>query len=885
MNHLVKSSVNFKLDYQSLKPEDVIETNPPTFQASGKVIEAISSMNQTNTKGVGRRFSYILILEETTLVGILTESDIVRLTAAEIDLTQTKIDQVMTTRLITLKKSDFLDITTMIKMMRNHQIRHLPIVDGSRQIEGLVSVQNICHTLHPSNLLKFRRVEEAMTTEVFYASTTTSVLSLSKMMAKNHTNCIVILENQESESLDIASNSLANPVGIVTERDIVQFQILGMNIANISAQTVMSSPLMCLKTRDSLMEVRQQMEKLRVRQLVIVRDSGEFRGMITQFNMLKVLDPTELFGVIETLQGELEEKTIQLHQEKELAQITLQSIGDAVITTDDVGRIVNFNPIAEHLTGWEGQEVKGKELSAVFQIVNEHTRKPVPNPVEQVLKENRVIGLTNHTVLIALNGTEYAIEDSAAPIRDRQGQLIGAVIVFRDVTQSRSLTNQLSWQASHDALTELYNRRAFEQKLLSAISSAQIEKHCHSLCYLNLDRFKIVNDICGHVVGDKLLKQVAGLLQQQVRSSDTLARLGGDEFGFLLTQCPLSVAIEIANNLRQLIEDFRFSWQGRVFSIGVSIGLVEITSNAENLCSLMNKADAACCIAKSNGRNCIHVYRDNDVELSKNLGERQWIVKLNQALDEDLFCLYSQKIVSIKDQSENQQNIVNRYEILLRLQDEQGQIIPPSVFIPAAERYNLMPSIDRWVISHFMTEYHDSCQYDRNHQISRCNSVYAINLSGASLNSKQFRHFLKKQFDQFNIDPSSICFEITETTAISDLEIASRFIKKLKQLGCSIALDDFGSGMSSLNYLKNLPVDYLKIDGSFVADIVSNKVSRATVEYFTCIAEIMKIRTVAEFVEDDKILQQLQEMGVDYAQGYGIERPQPLSFMSTSSPN
>ncbi|MEO0835583.1 MAG: EAL domain-containing protein, partial [Cyanobacteria bacterium J06642_3] len=563
--------------------------------------------------------------------------------------------------------------------------------------------------------------------------------------------------------------------------------------------------------------------------------------------------------------------------DRKLAQITLQSIGDAVITTDAIGKIVNFNPMAEKLTGWKIKQVCGQPLSNIFQLVNEYTRESVANPLEEVLRDNKAVELASQTILIARDGTEYAIEDSATPIRDRQGKLVGAVMVFRDVTESRHLSNRLSWQANHDALTGLYNRREFETRLAEAIAAARKEDYIHALCFLDLDRFKIVNDTCGHQAGDELLKQVANLLLQQVRSSDILARLGGDEFGFLLNQCPLSVAAKIANNLRQWIEDFRFSWQGQTFSIGVSIGLVEISSNTDSLSSVMNTADAACYIAKANGRNCIHVYQDNDIQLSQNLGQRQWIVRLNQALEENLFSLYAQKITSLKDQPNSDDDTCDRYEILLRLQEEAGQLILPGAFMTAAERYNLMPAIDRWVIGHFMASYHSHCQEHSDSQVG-IKSIYAINLSGASINSKQFRFFLKEQLIHYQIDPSTICFEITETTAISNLAIASKFFAELRRMGCSIALDDFGSGMSSLTYLENLSVDYLKIDGSFVKNISNNKVSRATVEYFNQIAKIMQIETVAEFVEDDLILQQLKAIGVDYAQGYAIERPKPLSF-------
>ncbi|VEP15926.1 putative Diguanylate cyclase [Hyella patelloides LEGE 07179] len=868
--------MNTNSPYQFLQPEDVIEVAPPTVDSQMRVIEALAKMNQKEpNQSTYRRYSYVLVVEKLQLVGIITERDIVKLTSAETNLVETKVDAVMTKQLITLKKSEFLDVQTILAILRQKKIRHLPIVDAHGQLEGIVTVNTISRALHPSNMLKFRRVDEAMTLQVLEAPETSSVLSLSQMMADNRSSCVVIVSPQQPEEVtELAErdlSSLSIPVGIVTERDIVQFQILGLDLINTIAQTVMSTPLVCVKTTDSLMQVHQQMDSLRVRRLVVIGKQGELQGIINQYDMLKVLDPAELFGIIGTLQQELEEKTNQLQQEKELAQVTLQSIGDAVITTDVMGKIVNFNPMAERLTGWRISEAKHQPLTDIFRIINEHTREPVPNPVEKVLRENRVFGLANHTILIARDETEYSIENSAAPIRDRLGRIIGTVIVFHDVTESRDLTNQLSWQATHDALTCLYNRREFEKKVAEAIAIAQNEGHQHALCYLDLDRFKIVNDTCGHAAGDELLRQVTQLLNQRIRSADILARLGGDEFGFLLYQCPLEVATKIANNLRQWIEDFHFTWEGQAFAIGVSIGLVEINSNTENLSSLLNAADAACYAAKANGRNCVHVYQDNDAELAKNLGERQWIIRLNQALSENRFCLYSQKIVSIKDEEE-----VDRYEILLRLRDEQGQVITAGAFIPAAERYDLMPAIDRWVINHFLADYERHYQQGGEPKKAQSNSLYAINLSGASISSQSFRLFLKEQFTRFQIAPSTICFEITETVAISNLATAAKFIQELKELGCSIALDDFGSGMSSLNYLKNLSVDYLKIDGSFVKNIVEERVDRATVEYFNQIAQIMQIKTVAEFVEDKAILQKLQEIGIDYAQGYGIARPIPL---------
>ena len=497
----------------------------------------------------------------------------------------------------------------------------------------------------------------------------------------------------------------------------------------------------------------------------------------------------------------------------------------------------------------------------------------MPNPVEQVLQKNQDWSLVNHALLIARDGTEYIIEDSAAPIRDRQGSIIGTVVIFRDVTESRALTHQLSWQATHDVLTGLCNRRQFEQKLTEALASAQEEACQHALCYLDLDRFKIVNDTCGHTAGDELLRQVSEIFRQQVRSSDIVARLGGDEFGLLLHQCPLPAATKIADKLRQAIDNLRFTWQGRTFSIGVSIGVIEITSITEDLTSLMSAADAACYAAKQKGRNCVHVYHHNDTELSTQLGGRQWITRLNQALKENHFCLYSQKIIPLQDNAAS-----NHYEILLRLCDQPGQLILPSAFIPTAERYNLMPTLDRWMINNFLASYEKSCQKKTTQQSAQSKTLYFLNLSGESINSQKFRLFLPEKLTQAKIPLTTICFEITETAAISNISNAVAFMQELKQLGCSIALDDFGNGMSSLTYLKNLPVDYLKIDGSFVTNILNDRLDCVAVECLNRIGQAMNLKTVAEFVENEATLNKLQELGVDYAQGYGIARPEPIVF-------
>ncbi|MEO6862866.1 MAG: EAL domain-containing protein, partial [Microcoleus sp.] len=557
-----------------------------------------------------------------------------------------------------------------------------------------------------------------------------------------------------------------------------------------------------------------------------------------------------------------------LFAEKELAQVTLQSIGDAVITTDAQGNVRYLNPIAERLTGWKANEVQGVPLSTVFLIVDQVTREPVENPINKALLEERIVILAHQTILVARDGTEYAVEESAAPIRDRQGQIIGAVIVFHDVTESRYLTRQLSWEASHDALTGLINRRRFEQYLVDALASVKDSNQQHALCYLDLDQFKVVNDTAGHLAGDELLRQITTLLQKGIRANDTLARLGGDEFGLLLTQCPLSQAAKIAEQLKDLVHQFRFIWDSKILIVGVSIGVVAIDETSQNLMELLGAADAACYAAKARGRNCVHLYRLDDGELIRQRGERLAVSKISRALETNRFCLYFQKIVSISSKQS-----VEHYEILLRMLDDNGEIVAPNEFIPAAERYGLITEIDCWVIETFFSNYHNLSG-----QQVLIKGLYTINLSGASISNNQFMRFLIEQFSRYQVPPQSICFEITETAAIANFEQARNFMSELKKIGCRFALDDFGSGLSSFAYLMNLPVDYLKIDGAFVKNISHNLISQALVEGFNRIAHAMNLETIAEFVEDETILEKLREIGVDYAQGYGIARPVPIDF-------
>ncbi|WP_336604419.1 EAL domain-containing protein [Tolypothrix bouteillei] len=565
-----------------------------------------------------------------------------------------------------------------------------------------------------------------------------------------------------------------------------------------------------------------------------------------------------------------------LYEEKELAQVTLQSIGDAVINTDINGKINYMNPVAEQMTRWSLADAQGKALTEILKIINETTRETVENPVEKALSSGSIVNLTRRdTILIARDGSEVPIDDSAAPIRDRDGQIIGAVMVFQDVSQKRSMAHQLSWQATHDPLTGLFNRREFERRLELALTIGKTQNQQHAVCYLDLDRFKIVNDTCGHLAGDELLRQVTALFQNQIRASDTLARLGGDEFIILLECCPLEPALRIANTILQRVQEFRFLWQDKVFNIGVSIGLVPIDADTQNMGTVMSMADAACYLAKHNGRNRVHLYQADDSEMEKAQGEMQWGVRIAQALEENRFCLYYQKIVPTTLHESREEHC----EVLLRLIDEQGSLVSPMAFIPAAERYNLMPLIDRWVIRNLFTHLRQHKREQLNEYAqsrTKRSSLYAINISGASINDDQFMGFVREQLELHQIPPQILCFEITETVAIANLTKAVSFIRSLRELGCRFALDDFGSGMSSFCYLKNLPIDYLKIDGTFVRHIVEEPIDMAMVEAINQIGHVMGIQTIAEFVENEDILKKLKAIGVDYAQGYGIARPHPF---------
>lgn len=578
-------------------------------------------------------------------------------------------------------------------------------------------------------------------------------------------------------------------------------------------------------------------------------------------------DGRRLFtGIVRDI-TERKKTQIALFNEKERLRVTLGSIGDGVITTDEKGHITYLNPAGEKMTGWQNADAMGKPLLTVFNIVNADTGDTAFNPVELVLREENIAGLAEHTVLVHRNGQRFPIEDTAAPIRNLEGQIIGVVLVFHDVSQAHRMAMEMTHQATHDALTSLINRREFERRLELSIQSGKLENRVHTMLYLDLDQFKLVNDTCGHVAGDELLRQLTGLLQNRLRQSDTLARLGGDEFGVLLENCPTDMALQIAEQLRQTVCDFHFIWQDKVFPIGVSIGAVTFSNGGVTMQDLLRMADAACYVAKDKGRNRTHVYTQEDSDLVHRQGEMGWVGRIQKALDNDRFVLYVQKILPLAESRPDSPH----YEVLIRMVDADGTVIPPMAFIPAAERYGMMPTLDRWVVSKTLA----SCA--AMHARHQTPGLVAINLSGMSLSNEHFLPFVLEELERTKVPPHWICFEITETAAIINLAGASIFMRELKAKGCRFSLDDFGSGMSSFTYLKHLPVDYLKIDGTFVKDMLEDPIDCAMVEAINHIGHLMGLQTIAEFVENAQIREKLREIGVDFAQGYGVEKPHPFT--------
>lgn len=564
---------------------------------------------------------------------------------------------------------------------------------------------------------------------------------------------------------------------------------------------------------------------------------------------------------------ELERMKEALFKEKERSQATLESIGDAVITTDAAGRIEYMNPVAERFTGWNRAEAQGQPLEQVFCVVTEALREPVENLAIRCIAEGRRTELNHHNTLLCRDGNEFAVAESASPIHDRQGKAAGAVIVFHDVSQQRKLTQQLSHQATHDPLTDLINRREFERRLARVVASAQEDHSEHVLCYLDLDQFKMVNDSCGHSAGDQLLCQISALLQEKMRQRDTLSRLGGDEFGLLLEHCPLNQGLDIAEELRQAVQNFKFQWEGATYGIGASIGVMVINSECNNLVALLSAADAACYAAKQSGRNRVSVYRPDDAEFLLRYNETKWVERITDALEKNGFRLYYQPITPLVSHGKERAH----YEILVRMLDQDGKLIPPDAFMPEAKRHDLMPAIDRWVVRQVISR----LAVRRPDLHGADTPLYSINISAATLSDKTIVDFIRELMERHQVPAQALSFEISEA-AITNLAQAASVLRDLKQLGCYITLDNFSGTLSFVSCLKNLPVDFLKLGSVLVRDIAKDHVAQKLLKSITQLAHVMVIQTIAGYAESEAILENLRQLGVDHAQGFAISHPRPL---------
>jgi len=574
-----------------------------------------------------------------------------------------------------------------------------------------------------------------------------------------------------------------------------------------------------------------------------------------------------------------------------LSPAFLAPISETVIILDTQGRVQHLNPAAERFTGWLTEMAQGHSIQEILQVLGQDCTDSVHNLVVATLRGQRPLDAPGLMVLNHRHSYPQAMDLSITPLESEAGVMEGVMVVGREVTPTRRLASQLVWQASHDALTGLINRSEFEFYLEKAVNHAQLTQATHILGYLDLDQFKVVNDTCGHSTGDELLRQVSRYLQSHLKKTDMVARLGGDEFGILLHNVSLEEGQKRMQHLVSQLSQMQFLYQNRLYQVKVSAGIVTIDNSWPDKAALLSAADTALYAAKDRGGSRCQTYQTGDRELEQRQGDMRWVSHLTQALEENLFVLDLQPIVDLRSlPSPGHPSAVSglprspqdynspypmTYEVLIRLKGADGQPIYAGSFIPAAERYNLMPTIDRWVISTLFKFLSQLPPLPALQHIT-----YNVNLSGASFNDEQFVDFVHQQFEIHRVSPTQICFEVTETVAIAHLSKAVEFIQPLRKLGCRFALDDFGSGMSSLTYLNTLPVDYLKIDGKLVRPLDRDSVCMAMIEGIVHISSAMGLAVVAEFVENQTILEKVQQLGIDYAQGYGVAK----SFSLTDLP-
>ncbi len=569
----------------------------------------------------------------------------------------------------------------------------------------------------------------------------------------------------------------------------------------------------------------------------------------------------------ETRQQEIEN---QLASVKSRSELTLNSISDAVIVTNPQGLICFMNAAAEQITAWSRADAIGQAAHIILSLMDASQVQPllIYDHIPESKNGRSDSSLYQAACLKRKDRMNIDIEFAVSRLNTEHGKNLGKksglVIVLRDLTERRNAAQKIAWQASHDTLTGLVNRHEFEQKLTQLLNKPKSEEQEHALLHLDIDQFKVVNDLCGHLAGDELLRKITLLLSSILPLHAILARYSSDEFGILLLNHSIRKANEFSSKIHSELKEFRFRWQDQVFSLAVSIGLVPINQDSKDPINLLSFADTACFFAKESGRNRTYSATNRDEKLVKLRDEMRWISRIQFALDNHNIVLYGQAIIPLQLNGK----LKPRIEILARMRDG-NQLISPANFVAAAERYDLMPILDKEIISKTLSTFNNLNIRDEFH--------ININLSAKSINDESFLSFLITEInDHCSLKPANICFEITETAAITNFEMATNFITQLQAIGCEFALDDFGSGLSSIAYLKCLPVNYLKIDGSFVRNILENNKDLEMLKIINRLGKVMNVKTIAEYVENDNLIKILRDIGVDYGQGYAISRPQPL---------
>lgn len=641
------------------------------------------------------------------------------------------------------------------------------------------------------------------------------------------------------------------------------YQLTGYQPAEVIGKSprILQGPL---TSKTELQRLRTALKNWQVCRIEVLNYKKDGSTFWNEFEVTPITDKNGHYTHWISVQRDVSERKLlelKLIENEERYALAIEGanvgIWDLQVSTDKV----YFSPIWKTMLGYTDDELVDATSLVFASMVHPDDKRDVflelDNLLNEISQDYEIEFRLRHKL-----GHYIYIHSHATAVRDEHNKIVRVVGTHLDVSERKRAEVQLSYQSSHDELTGLFNRREFERRAEELLENCVGFGYKHALCYIDLDQFKVVNDTCGHAAGDELLRQLGAVLKKLIRKGDTFGRLGGDEFGVLIKNCAIQEAFTIASSIKSIIEDYQFIYEGQGFRVSASMGLVPIIDAETTLSRLLKNADAACYMAKDYGRNRIHIFSVNDEELAQRHGEMQWVNRIQQALTENRFCLYAQSIESLKDSKKL------HYEILIRLQEADGVIVPPGAFLPAAERYNLSVQLDRWVINKTLS------LLSLNPNFLNNMDFISVNLSGHSLTDESVLQFIIAKFRQYKIDGKKLCFEITETAAISNMVMAEQFIMELKKFGCQFALDDFGSGLSSFAYLKNLPVDYLKIDGIFVKDMAQDKIDFAMVKAIHEVGHIMGMQTIAEFVEHSTTKEKLRELGVDYAQGYAIHKPQ-----------